>query len=701
MSDVFLKIVNMSLTASLLVLAVVLVRLLFFQAPKWIHCLLWGVVALRLVMPFSVESMFSLIPSAEPIPPNIDVSQPLYIQSGIPVLNGTVNPLLEQAGEAVRDPLERVLAVATIVWLVGAVLMLLYGAVSYARLRRQVRISLRAYDNVFFCDDIDTPFILGIVRPRIYIPSGLAEQALRFVIEHEQAHLKRRDHLIKPFGFLLLCVYWFNPVIWVAYILLCRDIEKACDETVVKDMDAASKKGYSEALVACSTSRRLILACPLAFGEVGVRERIRSVLHYKKPAFWIIVAAVIASVVLSVCFLTNPAGEAEIYVIKDGYTDCEGVDVAITQISVGENDGFLDMEWQNLTGKTISYGEEFHIYRRVMGLKIPCKRENDIWYTVMSTVEGESATHSLSLWGFDLSAKGTYVVEKTFQVDGDENTYTAYLEFCGEENTEEPLSSVNTTMPYVTWTYNPGCSATFYVAFPLHVDLEYTHILATCDEGYLWGLETEGQPRSKTLRFETGQSLHWTPDGEAHGNMPTEHARILFTVYDSDTVLYEGTVSMIRVAYDGVQAQYEASLQNSAELQLSHDLDGIYGYEITLAEKNDTTVLVYADSVDVMTPTVTLWKNGTFQFSWSYLSSYLCMGTYELTEKDLILTSTDGLNNVYRFKVIGGEDGAGDVCYVFDAQHSSPIPQYRYAEGSEPQSPVPDGAVFSPRTEIP
>ena len=310
MADLFLSLLNISLTASWMALAVILVRFIFRKAPKWLYCLLWGLVGLRLVMPFSLQSVFSLVPSRETFPDGITVSQSPQIDSGFDFVDNAINPIISDklaptVGASV-NPIQIISEIAAIVWLCGVIAMLAYAAVSYARIYMKVRPSVLYRNNIFFCDDIDTPFILGILRPKIYVPSGISDVNLQFVIEHENAHLKRKDQLSKPLGFLLLSVYWFNPVLWLAYVLLCRDIEKACDERVINEMSDEARKGYSEALVACSVHRRAIMACPLAFGEVGVKDRIKSVLSYKRPAFWIIVAALVISMVVAVCFMTDP-----------------------------------------------------------------------------------------------------------------------------------------------------------------------------------------------------------------------------------------------------------------------------------------------------------------------------------------------------------------------------------------------------------
>ncbi len=310
MEAVFIKLLNMSITASYLVLAVVLLRLLLKKAPKAIFVAMWALVGLRLMVPFSLESIFSLIPSAEPVPEDIAYVPIPTVQTGVQFFNSAVNPVLQHsfapAPGASVNPMQIVLRVASIVWAVGVAVMLGYCAFSYLRIHRKVREAACLNGRIWLCDSISSPFILGLFRPKIYLPSNMNEQDMEYVLAHENAHLKRRDHLWKPLGFLLLAVYWFNPLMWLAYILLCRDIELACDEKVMKQMGSEAKKPYSEALLNCSVKPRMIAACPLAFGEVGVKDRIKSVLSYKKPAFWIIVVAIVLCIAAVAFFFTNP-----------------------------------------------------------------------------------------------------------------------------------------------------------------------------------------------------------------------------------------------------------------------------------------------------------------------------------------------------------------------------------------------------------
>ena len=316
MAAVFLKLLNLSISASWLVLAVLVLRLVSKRSPKWMNVLLWGIVALRLVLPFSVESALSLIPSAETVSPAVVQFDPApTITSGVSIIDNAVNPSLSEHFAAVPtmsvNPLYVWTEIAGWVWLIGLGAMLLYALVSYLRLRRRVSVSLPVQDHIYLCDAISSPFILGVVKPHIYLPSGLDEVQRQNVLSHEQAHLARRDHWWKPLGFALLAVYWFNPVLWLAYALLCRDIELACDERVIRTMDESAVKTYSTVLLACSMPRKAVITCPLAFGEVGVKERVKNALHYKKPAFWVVAASVAVCVVVAVCFLTNPPTDTD------------------------------------------------------------------------------------------------------------------------------------------------------------------------------------------------------------------------------------------------------------------------------------------------------------------------------------------------------------------------------------------------------
>ena len=316
MAMVFLKLLNMSIAASWLVLAVILLRFLLKRLPKMFHCVLWVMVGIRLICPFSLESALSLIPSAKTVPDEMVAGQSFRITTKVPMMDTQVNEYIgDTYYEGVTVPSgqgKKGMQIMGIIWLAGMVGMLGYSMVSYGMLRRKVKPAMCVGNcGIWICDEIESPFILGLIRPRIYVPSGMNEKYMDYVLAHERAHLRRGDHLWKPLGFLLLSIYWFNPLIWVAYMLLCRDIELACDEQVIKNMELFEKKEYSKALLCCSVPRHMIAACPVAFGEVGVKERIRSVLNYRRPTLWVILLGAVSCVVVAVCFLTNPKEETQ------------------------------------------------------------------------------------------------------------------------------------------------------------------------------------------------------------------------------------------------------------------------------------------------------------------------------------------------------------------------------------------------------
>lgn len=310
MSEAFIAIVNMSISASWIIAAVMIVRLLLKKAPKWISVMLWGIVGVRLTCPFTIESALSLVPSAHTVSYEMMTDKSPEINLGIPFINDTLNPVISDSLSAAladsANPMQILLPVLVGVWLAGMAAMLIYAAVSYILLKKRIANALPIRDNVFSGENVASPFVLGIIKPKIYLPVNISERNAEKVILHEEAHIRRRDHIIKPIGFLLLCVYWFNPLVWLGYILLCKDIELACDERAVKNFSSDQLADYSQALLSCSVNRRIIAACPIAFGEVSVKSRVKSVLHYKKPAFWVVVAAIVASIVVAVCFLTSP-----------------------------------------------------------------------------------------------------------------------------------------------------------------------------------------------------------------------------------------------------------------------------------------------------------------------------------------------------------------------------------------------------------
>ena len=393
MNEIFLKIINMSISASWLILAVLILRLVLKKAPKWVNVLLWGIVAVRLICPLSFESALSLIPSSETIPLDIEMAVKPTIDSGVPAINSVVNPVLSSFAPPQHvltsaNPLQIWIPILNIIWLIGVGSLLLYTAVSYWRLCRKVDTAVRYKDNIFQSENVSSPFVLGIIKPRIYLPFNMNGQDLEHVVAHEQAHICRKDHWWKPLGFFLLTIHWFNPLIWWAYVLLCRDIELACDEKVIKGLSNEQRADYTQALVACSVNRRMIAACPLAFGEVGVKERVKSVMNYKKPAFWVIIIAVNVCVGVAICFLTNPkqdrytlrivvpAGSQEEFV----YTD-EEVSTVRNSIKIWSGDGLGDTEVLlfpvNKTAET-GYTATYLTH----GMPVEFDAEKDTWFKI-------------------------------------------------------------------------------------------------------------------------------------------------------------------------------------------------------------------------------------------------------------------------------------------------------------------------------
>lgn len=406
MEAVFLKVLNMSINATWLIAAIMLLRLVLAKAPKQLRCMMWGLAALRLVVPFSIESMLSLLPSPQTLPDNILYTASPVIHSGIPLVDNAVNPILSTSLSpqplTSANPTQILSFIYSQVWILGMVLMSLYALFSWLHVRRKVAASIPLGSNVRLCDYIDSPFILGIFRPVIYLPSSLEEASITYVMAHEQSHLKRRDHWWKPIGFAILSVHWFNPAVWAAYILLCRDIELACDERVIRESGTAQKQAYSNALLKCSIRRPYIAACPLAFGEVGVKQRIKSVLNYRKPSFWILLISILLCMVMVVCFLTDPVvDEYELEGTTIHYeTDDSG---RITFISHQEEDVIY-----TLLGKTTyPHGAVSNPYRLFPNGEI---RDGDnqvvnIQYFVIHGLQRETETRLIDRWQYNESRR--------------------------------------------------------------------------------------------------------------------------------------------------------------------------------------------------------------------------------------------------------------------------------------------------------
>ena len=456
MNELFLKIINMSISASWLVLAVLILRFVLKKAPKWINVLLWGIVAIRLICPFSFESPLSLIPSAETIPLNIGMDSTPTINSGISAINNAVNPIISQsntpmAGASV-NLLQITIGIYEYIWIFGMIALALYTAISYWRLHRKVDTAVRYKDNIFQSENVSSPFVFGIIKPRIYLPFKMNGQYLEYVVAHEQAHICRKDHWWKPLGFLLLMIHWFNPLMWLAYVLLCRDIELACDEKVIKELGNEQRGDYTQALVACSVNRRMIAACPLAFGEVSVKERVKSVMNYKKPAFWVIIISVIVCVGVAVCFLTNPkqdsytlrivvpAGSQEKFV----YTD-EEVSTIRNSIKIWSGDGLGDTEVilspVNKTTET-RYTATYLTH----GMPVEFDAEKDTWFKI--GVNMQNSTNEDIIVYVEVENVEVRIVDEI-------NSVIKWFDYTENPSAMDDESTINLPIyPDVTFSYN-------------------------------------------------------------------------------------------------------------------------------------------------------------------------------------------------------------------------------------------------------
>ena len=559
MESLFLSMVNRSIAAGWLILVVVLLRLVLKKAPKSLRPWLWALVAVRLVCPHFGESPLSLLPSAETVPQAALTRDAFFVQSGLTAFNSVVNEQLVDYYETTSLPAGHTasfLSACAAVWLVGMALMAAWALASWLRLRRRVAEAVPERNGVWLCDRIDSPFLLGLFRPRIYLPVGLDGDSREYVLAHERAHIRRRDYLVKPLGLLLLTVYWFQPLAWAAYILLCRDIELACDERVVLELGEACKKPYSAALLECSVHRAGIAACPLAFGEVGVKERVKNVLHYKKPAFWVVLACVGVVAVLMACFLTDPVSEPgyrfpddyvkipnppgryhvahDTYVPQDEMDEMQANQSYRREASAYAAGALLYMDWAMSYQPTDGGG---------FGL---------IQYTIdelaMTNYEGETAVYDLEkttgmAWdnlydyfpalaeeeesfGTLLTDHNDLVITARFYRDGSGNpgpsVWTVQEEGGGQRlwlyygGRLFALINLDEAFPFlangVLWTYAPDQSD----LLPIRFDLESGAEVYAGPDGLL-SLDPRGDEWVEHLEVEEGQTVYWKPPLDQDG----------------------------------------------------------------------------------------------------------------------------------------------------------------------------------------
>ncbi len=563
-ADIFLKIVNMSISAGWIVLIVLLLRFLLKKAPKWITVLLWGIVAVRLICPFSIESILSLIPSAETVSPGIMNQAIPHINTGVPAINSTVNPVIGSAfspeAGASANPLQILIPVWAVIWLLGIAGMLIYTAVSYFTVKRKIGTAVLLRENIYQSENIPSPFVLGIIKPKIYLPFYIKEKDISHVIAHEKAHLLRKDHLWKPLGFLILSVHWFNPLVWLGYVLLCRDIELACDEKVVKTLSNEQRADYSEALLTCSVNRRMIAACPLAFGEVGVKDRVKSILNYKKPAFWVIVVSVILCVALAIGFLTNPVNSS-VYNSRYETGKCLFNYVVSADKETKNNELVFDIT---------SDGKVYKSY--------PDGMTDDLGVLTESDYTAEDLKEAMKSQGEKLNiGKIESAYEFSDYILLQKNNGAVYLvslftdgrimSVFKLERTGECDSSKSDFEKF-TWNYSPMLSHTSYSFYAFAFDTGYSHIVASCDNGKMKNLEADKQPEDKTLRFEKGQHVYWTPDDAVTENIPNT-SKVTFTVFDGEKAKYTVSVVFECIYRDLASAVFEIYLAESDGLYLS------------------------------------------------------------------------------------------------------------------------------------
>lgn len=550
MADVFIKTLNMGIAASWLILAVVVLRILLKRAPKRFRLLLWAAVGLRLVLPVSIESALSLVPSAQTLPEGVMYAAAPELNTGIAALNDAINPAFTAAfapePAASANPLQVLLPIASVIWLAGAAVMLLWALVSWLRLRRRVAEAVRLEGNVFESERVASPFVLGLIRPRIYLPFGLDEGAREQVLTHERAHIARGDHVIKPLGWLILAVYWYNPLVWLAYALFCRDIELACDERVIRRLPVSGRADYSQALLDLSRPHHGVGACPLAFGESAVKCRVKSVLTYKRPAFWLIMLAAVLCIGAAVCFLTDPKAEADDSVQNDSHD--YGIPITVTAV-LPENfpeqvlefargcaaQQAANMDYLNISAAEITELASYSEAELTDG-GVACLFKLGAHYELAEPENVMPAGGMLIEGGWLTRADSGGDRFMLLRRDGDNWSYvgitTALMiqEAYGGDYDAAVLGEYERILASgVTWSSNLAVSSLYGIQFRFEFDIDYTRIEAECSSGRISG----GGP---------GEELAWTPEPD------TTSDAIDFTVYNGEEAVYSGSIAITRIA---------------------------------------------------------------------------------------------------------------------------------------------------------
>ena len=748
METLFLKLINISITATYFIVAILFLRFIFRHIPKKIYCALWGIAGLRLILPFSIESIFSLVPSAETIPIDIIYQRNPQINSGMSFVNNSLNPIISESFAPSEltsaNPLQIWSTLLSVLWLFVFICLILYMLTSYILLRYRMRSATFYRDNIWQSDKTDSPFVLGIIKPRIYIPYNISESDIQYVISHEKAHIRRGDHFYKPIGFLLLSIYWFNPFIWIAYILLCRDIEMACDEKVISKYEIDEKRAYSSALLNCSIKRHRIAACPLAFGEIGIKERIKGIMSYKKPAFWLIVASVVLSIILSVCFLTNPSSsnvsiddfKLKSYAVTSvEYKNSDYVDEDIEALSfvISEEKELgliIDMDPEHYFLTSIAMTRPFsNSYLKKITLtkqnfdslfdsscflnnisEEKLRKENKrAWITSGTPIGNSSDTYILLCQNdgqlYMVSAtdnKATYVFaikEAASPFDVNDLSSISINEYGADVLTDKSTIGWNS---YYVGSGNASKEFTQYVLDSKYITYGSITPLPSLE------INTEAEllaflERHKDVLDYNATIEHKYTIGE------TAPLSFMLTHWDDEFFSHSKLVFICIASKGGYRYEIESLgistdefRANVAQIGNYGDGDGYSNWIIAISMSKDIpaakvdryeaiSVLgedkyVYEDHDSYMKPYFVVRAKQGFILSFSSYSSYYASGTIEYSGNEMIMNSIDGKKYVF--------EKSGDN-YIFVADKSSEVPKFKEdATSTVPEACIPDGAVF-------
>ncbi|MBE6654584.1 MAG: hypothetical protein E7608_03920 [Ruminococcaceae bacterium] len=651
MREIFFTVLNMSITASYVILAILLVRLFMRKLPKKFSYALWSVAAFRLCVPVSFTSIISFfniglfdMTDAQKygeeqlsfVPSNAATNEFPRVSVGIPTLNSAINEAIPESKEIIingvtktRAPLEIAANIALAVWIIGFTALLIYGVITFVRAKLAMRTAVRANGNVYASDVINTPFVLGFIKPRIYVPFGLEREAFGYVLAHEQYHIKRLDHIVKPIAFLILCVHWFNPLCWLAFILMSRDQEMSCDEKVLSMQDGIGG-AYSETLLSFAVGKRFPAPSPLSFGESSVKSRIKNALKFKKPRFWVSIVAVVLCIATVAACAANPRGEVDIegfFKIDEYIYKCSDQDDKIedftyfAMLKYGENIttwNFWELAVDFADGTyasdiDISLKAEFEKFSLTeFNFDALFEKSNGDWKKGFSA--SRIREKNLSAWKYTfknaLGKENAYYI--LLQKDG--KVYVLFVKdetvFCGEPCVNMAcMESINdniyddwdiaqimamikskqesTLYPeyikideenYAVWEHTPYLSSRA-PGFPIIFDFEHTSIELSASSGYL---SVNGKKKGNKLTLEPGEELWWIPmlDGPIDDFKICSSTKLYFSVYNGKEVIYKG---MINIAYSNkfissqIGRTYGAYVEGCEELTMTQG-SGDFGY---------------------------------------------------------------------------------------------------------------------------